>query len=177
MFGDDDIIADRPYKASLISKQNDSYLYQIPRADFLRIFRVYGDAWTNLCKLSQKKENQNVEMQQNFYSVNLSRSKEKLFGVKENTYHQPNNTKKLNDIIYDANSPGELVKLLDNVYQNKNQANAINDKPVSKDSNTSVYQNRKTVSVQFNLRSTDNLKVIDNFTLQSGHVNLEKSSV
>ena len=36
VFGDDDVIADRPFKATLTCIKNDSFLYTMAKADFVK---------------------------------------------------------------------------------------------------------------------------------------------
>jgi hypothetical protein len=55
VFGDDDVIQDRQYKASLKCTQNDSFVYTIVKVDFLRFFKKNGEAWTSMWSLSQLK--------------------------------------------------------------------------------------------------------------------------
>lgn len=39
VFGDDDVIADRPFKATLTCIKNDSFLYTMAKADFVKFFK------------------------------------------------------------------------------------------------------------------------------------------
>lgn len=55
VFGDDDVIKDRQYKASLVCTKNDSFVYVIVKVDFLRFFKKNGEAWTSMWSLSQLK--------------------------------------------------------------------------------------------------------------------------
>ena len=58
--GEDDVVAQRPYQASLICSLNDSELYVWTRADFQRAFRP-GEAWTSAVSHAQAKEVEYVD--------------------------------------------------------------------------------------------------------------------
>ena len=45
VFGDDDIITNRPYKATLKCFSNTGQLFLIKEDEFLRIFKTEGDSW------------------------------------------------------------------------------------------------------------------------------------
>jgi len=45
VFGDDDILINRPYKASLKCVRNDSVVYLLDRDEYLRIFRTENETW------------------------------------------------------------------------------------------------------------------------------------
>ncbi len=52
VFGDDDILTNRPYKASLKCVTNDSLVYLLQRDEFLRIFRTENETWNVQFELS-----------------------------------------------------------------------------------------------------------------------------
>lgn len=65
-FGDDDIINERNYKATMTCTKNDSFLYVISRADFLRFFGKNSEAWKNVKWLSAHKSFVDFRIQSNF---------------------------------------------------------------------------------------------------------------
>jgi CRP-like cAMP-binding protein len=69
VFGDDDILTNRPYKASLKCVRNDSVVFLLQRDEFLRIFRTENETWNLQFGLSQKKEIADLQMTQNFERI------------------------------------------------------------------------------------------------------------
>ena len=87
VFGDDDILTNRPYKASLKCVTNDSLVYLLQRDEFLRIFRTENETWNVQFELSQKREIADLKMLQNYEKI-----KKKLWIGKKNE-EQPHATK------------------------------------------------------------------------------------
>ena len=56
VFGEDDVIMDRPYQSSLICSENDSEAYSMPRSEFFRTFKQNVDNWRRLTELAQRKQ-------------------------------------------------------------------------------------------------------------------------
>jgi hypothetical protein len=55
VFGDDDMIQERPYKATLTCIKNYSFVYVMMKADFFRIFKNPSESWRSLVSLSKQK--------------------------------------------------------------------------------------------------------------------------
>ena len=70
MFGDDDVVLNRRYTATLKCIQQGSEAYIITRADFLRMFNRNEEAWKVMFEASILKEKQLFERTNNFVSVN-----------------------------------------------------------------------------------------------------------
>ena len=66
VFGDDDVLSNRPYKASLKCVQNGSLLYILQRDEFLRVFRTENETWSVQFGLAQKREVSDFKMIKNF---------------------------------------------------------------------------------------------------------------
>ena len=45
IFGDDDILAKRPYKASLVCSSQSGSVYILKREDFMKVFRTENESW------------------------------------------------------------------------------------------------------------------------------------
>lgn len=69
VFGDDDILTNRPYKASLKCVRNDSIIYLLQRDEFLRIFRTENETWNVQFSLSQKREIADLQMLNNYERI------------------------------------------------------------------------------------------------------------
>jgi hypothetical protein len=69
VFGEDDIINDRPYKATLTCTQNESFVYMVKKSEFFRFFKSCNEGWSALNKISQKKELHKNVIQTNFKMV------------------------------------------------------------------------------------------------------------
>ena len=54
--GEDDIIAERVYQASLTCNVKESELLVLTQADFYRVFRQSEDSWLNAVKHARNKE-------------------------------------------------------------------------------------------------------------------------
>ena len=69
VFGDDDILTNRPYKASLKCVKNDSFVYLQYRDEFLRIFRTENETWNVQFSLAQKREIADLNMLTNYERI------------------------------------------------------------------------------------------------------------
>ena len=56
VIGDDDIIAERPYNSTITCIKNDSFMYLMPRADYIRLLKRSGDCWNMALNISKQKE-------------------------------------------------------------------------------------------------------------------------
>lgn len=72
IFGDEDVILDLPYRATLKCTTNGSMLYLIPRLEFQRLFKTSNEAWKKICSISKERQAVSYSTQANFYNIKLN---------------------------------------------------------------------------------------------------------
>jgi len=70
-FGDDDIVVDRPYQASMKCVSFTGNIYVVKRDEFLELFKTRNETWRHQFNLNKAKETRENKAVQNYAKVQV----------------------------------------------------------------------------------------------------------